>query len=90
MNGEGLSLEPLIGAIAAGCTAVIKPSELSPASSALLAEAIPTYIDSEAVKIIQGGVDVCGQLLQYKWDKILFTGPIFSPLLNICVRNNLL
>ncbi|KNA16763.1 hypothetical protein SOVF_086280 [Spinacia oleracea] len=70
----GLSLEPLIGAIAAGCTAVIKPSELSPASSALLAEAIPTYIDSEAVKIIQGGVDVCGQLLQYKWDKILFTG----------------
>ncbi|XP_057250541.1 aldehyde dehydrogenase family 3 member F1 isoform X2 [Beta vulgaris subsp. vulgaris] len=70
----GLAIEPLIGAIAAGCTAVIKPSELSPVCSVLLAEAIPTYVDSRAVKVIQGGIDVCNQLLQYKWDKIFFTG----------------
>lgn len=70
----GVSLEPLIGAIAAGCTAVLKPSELAPVSSALLAEAIPTYVDSRAVKVIEGGIDVCDQLLQYKWDKIFFTG----------------
>ncbi|XP_021728974.1 aldehyde dehydrogenase family 3 member F1-like [Chenopodium quinoa] len=70
----GLALEPLIGAIAAGCTAVIKPSELSPASSALLAKAIPAYVDPDAVKVIQGGIDVCGQLLLCKWDKIFFTG----------------
>ncbi|CAO2837343.1 unnamed protein product [Amaranthus hypochondriacus] len=70
----GVSLEPLIGALAAGCTAVVKPSELAPASSALLAAAIPNYVDSEAVKIIEGGIDVSSQLLQYKWDKIFFTG----------------
>jgi len=71
---EGLSLEPLIGAIAAGNTAVLKPSELAPACSALLAHAIPAYLDNRAIKIIQGGVDVTQKLLQFKWDKIFFTG----------------
>ncbi|KAL3850118.1 hypothetical protein ACJIZ3_012000 [Penstemon smallii] len=70
----GLSLEPLIGAIAAGNTVVIKPSELAPASSSVLAELIDTYLDREAIKVIQGGVSVGEQLVQQKWDKILFTG----------------
>ncbi|KAJ8449487.1 hypothetical protein Cgig2_002284 [Carnegiea gigantea] len=70
----GLSLEPLIGAIAAGNTAVLQPSQLAPASSALLADAIPAYLDNRAVKIVQGGVDVTQSLLQFKWDKIFFTG----------------
>ncbi|XP_052186959.1 aldehyde dehydrogenase family 3 member F1-like isoform X2 [Diospyros lotus] len=70
----GLSLEPLIGAIAAGNGVVIKPSDLSPACSSVLANTIHTYLDSEAVKVIQGGPSVGDRLLQLKWDKILFTG----------------
>uniref|UniRef100_A0A6N2MMM4 Aldehyde dehydrogenase n=1 Tax=Salix viminalis TaxID=40686 RepID=A0A6N2MMM4_SALVM len=70
----GISLEPLIGAIAAGNTAVLKPSELAPASASLLANVLPTYLDNKAVKVIQGGPAVGERLLQQKWDKIFFTG----------------
>lgn len=70
----GLSLEPLIGALAAGNTVVIKPSELSPTCSSLLANTIPIYLDNSAVKIIEGDASVGEQLLRHKWDKILFTG----------------
>ncbi|KAJ4962946.1 hypothetical protein NE237_022885 [Protea cynaroides] len=69
-----LSLEPLIGAISAGCTAVIKPSEHAPATSSFLARAIPRYMDTKAIKVIEGGVSVAEQLLQEKWGKIFFTG----------------
>ncbi|XP_020540623.1 aldehyde dehydrogenase family 3 member F1 isoform X2 [Jatropha curcas] len=70
----GLSLEPLIGAIAAGNTAVLKPSELAPATSSLLANTLINYLDNNAIKIIQGGSSVGEQLLHHKWDKIFFTG----------------
>ncbi|KAJ4844009.1 hypothetical protein Tsubulata_010785 [Turnera subulata] len=70
----GLSLEPLIGAIAAGNTMVLKPSELAPSCSSLLANSLPTYLDTRAIRVIQGGGAVGEQLLQQKWDKILFTG----------------
>ncbi|KAM3693305.1 hypothetical protein ACJW31_08G155900 [Castanea mollissima] len=70
----GLSLEPMIGALAAGNTVVLKPSELAPASASLLATAISTYLDNKAVKVIQGGPSVGEQLLQQRWDKIFFTG----------------
>ncbi|GLT78776.1 hypothetical protein SLA2020_503020 [Shorea laevis] len=70
----GLSLDPLIGAIAAGNAVVLKPSELAPACAALLAANIPNYLDGKAVKVIQGGPAVGEQLLQQKWDKIFFTG----------------
>ncbi|CAI5955115.1 unnamed protein product [Closterium sp. NIES-64] len=69
-----LSLDPLIGAIAAGNVAVLKPSELAPASSALLAELLPRYVDKEAVRVVQGGADVATALLECRWDKIFFTG----------------
>lgn len=70
----GLSLEPVIGAIAAGNSVVLKPSELAPASSSLLAKTIPTYLDKKAVKVIEGGAAVGEHLLRCKWDKIFFTG----------------
>jgi len=72
-----LSLDPLIGAISAGNVVVIKPSEQAPACSEFLANTIPQYLDSNAIKVIEGGSTVCEQLLQQKWDKIFFTG-IFS------------
>ncbi|KAF9617956.1 hypothetical protein IFM89_039249 [Coptis chinensis] len=71
---KGLSLEPLIGAIAAGNAAVLKPSELAPACSSLLANLIPLYLDKNAIKVVEGGVTIAGQLLEKKWDKIFFTG----------------
>ncbi|XP_065021609.1 aldehyde dehydrogenase family 3 member F1-like isoform X1 [Musa acuminata AAA Group] len=70
----GLSLEPLIGAIAAGNAIVLKPSELAPASSNFLAKSVPKYLDSMSVKVVRGGPDVGQKLLEQKWDKIFFTG----------------
>ncbi|MCL7051248.1 hypothetical protein MKW94_026947 [Papaver nudicaule] len=70
----GLALEPLIGAIAAGNTVVLKPSELAPACSSLLANIIPMYLDCKAVKVVEGGAMIAEGLLEMKWDKIFFTG----------------
>lgn len=72
-----LALDPIIGAISAGNVVVIKPSEQAPACSSFLANTIPRYLDSNAIKVIEGGPDVCEQLLLQKWDKIFFTGIIF-------------
>ncbi|XP_057978337.1 aldehyde dehydrogenase family 3 member F1-like [Malania oleifera] len=69
-----LALDPLIGAVSAGNTVVLKPSELAPACSSFLAKTIPFYLDKTAIKVIEGGADVGNQLLQQKWDKIFFTG----------------
>ncbi|XP_056170062.1 aldehyde dehydrogenase family 3 member F1 isoform X2 [Syzygium oleosum] len=69
-----LALDPLIGAISAGNTAVLKPSELAPACSSFLANTIPRYLDYGTIKVIGGGADVGDRLLQQKWDKIFFTG----------------
>ncbi|KAE9614604.1 putative aldehyde dehydrogenase (NAD(+)) [Lupinus albus] len=69
-----LALDPLIGAISAGNVVVIKPSDQAPKCSNFLANIIPHYLDSNAVKVIEGGTNVCQQLLLHKWDKIFFTG----------------
>ncbi|KAG5534608.1 hypothetical protein RHGRI_022659 [Rhododendron griersonianum] len=69
-----LALDPLIGAISAGNAVVLKPSELAPACSSFLANTIPLYLDSNAIKVVEGGADIAEQLLQQKWDKIFFTG----------------
>lgn len=70
-------MEPLIGAVAAGNSVLLKPSELAPASSSLLANVLPNYLDNNGIKIIEGGPEVGEQLLHQKWDKIFFTGPTF-------------
>lgn len=69
-------MEPLIGALSAGNVVVLKPSEIAPASSEFLAKNIPLYLDKKSVKVVQGCQKVGEQLLQYKWDKIFFTGKI--------------
>ncbi|KAF6154240.1 hypothetical protein GIB67_036458 [Kingdonia uniflora] len=53
-----LALDPLIGAIAAGNAVVLKPSELPPACSTLLANTIPSYMDDKAVMVVEGGASV--------------------------------
>ncbi|CAM6086424.1 unnamed protein product [Calypogeia fissa] len=69
-----LALEPVLGAIAAGNCVVLKPSEMAPASSALLAKLVPLYLDSSAVKVVEGGIPESTALLEQRWDKILYTG----------------
>jgi aldehyde dehydrogenase (NAD+) len=69
-----LSLDPVIGAIAAGNAVVLKPSEVAPATSSLLAELLPRYVDSTCIKVVEGGVSETTALLELKWDKIFYTG----------------
>lgn len=70
-----LLIEPLIGAIAAGCCAVLKPSELAPNTADYLAETLPKYMDSAAYAVVQGGAEESRFLVEsFKWDLIFFTG----------------
>ncbi len=69
-----LVLTPLIAAIAAGNCAVIKPSELAPASSELLAKLIPLYLDNAAIRVQEGGKDETTELLAMPFDKYFYTG----------------
>jgi aldehyde dehydrogenase (NAD+) len=69
-----LTLTPLAGALAAGNCAVVKPSELAPASSALLARLLPRYLDPEAVRVIEGSVAETTTLLEQPFDHIFYTG----------------
>ncbi|XP_068470613.1 aldehyde dehydrogenase family 3 member H1-like isoform X2 [Phaseolus vulgaris] len=69
-----LSMDPVIGAISAGNTVVLKPSEISPATSSLLANLIEQYLDNSAIRVVEGAVPETTALLEQKWDKILYTG----------------
>ncbi|MEY4533376.1 MAG: hypothetical protein RI926_1145, partial [Actinomycetota bacterium] len=69
-----LLLAPLIGAIAAGNAAVLKPSELAPATSAALAKLIPVYMDPRAIAIVEGAAQETGWLLEQHYDHIFYTG----------------
>jgi aldehyde dehydrogenase (NAD+) len=69
-----LTLGPAVGAIAAGNTVVLKPSEVTPASSALMAELVPRYLDNDAIAVIEGDGVVSQELIAQGFDHLLFTG----------------
>lgn len=69
-----LLLSPLVAALAAGNCAVVKPSELAPATATELARLLPDYLDSAAVQVVTGGADVAQQLLAERFDHIMYTG----------------
>jgi aldehyde dehydrogenase (NAD+) len=69
-----LTLGPAVGAIAAGNTMVLKPSEVAAASSALMAELVPKYLDSDAIAVIEGDGSVSQELIGQGFDHLLFTG----------------
>ncbi|MFE3757987.1 aldehyde dehydrogenase family protein [Nocardia tengchongensis] len=69
-----LTLSPLVAALAAGNCAVVKPSELAPATSALLARLIPHYLDAEAVVVVEGDGQTTQDLLALGFDHAFFTG----------------
>lgn len=69
-----LALDPLADAIAAGNTAILKPSAYSPATSALLKKLITSAYPEEYVAVVTGGREENGCLLEQKFDNIFFTG----------------
>ncbi|KAH8094837.1 NAD-aldehyde dehydrogenase [Cristinia sonorae] len=69
-----LSITPLMAAIAAGNTAVLKPSEHAPTCAALLHDLIGKYLDHDVVRVVQGGVEETTKLLELQWDHISYTG----------------
>ncbi len=69
-----LTLSPLTAAISAGNAAVIKPSELAPASADTLARLIPKYLDADAFSVVLGGASTTTALVDQPWDHIFFTG----------------
>ena len=69
-----LTLGPAVGAIAAGNTVVLKPSEVCPASSALMAELVPKYLDNDAIAVVEGDGSVSQELIAQGFDHICFTG----------------
>ncbi|WP_299685471.1 aldehyde dehydrogenase [uncultured Dokdonia sp.] len=72
-----LALTPLIGAIAAGNTVVLKPSELTSATSQVLEMIIQEVFSSEHVAVVQGAIPETTELLSQRWDYIFFTGSVF-------------
>ncbi len=69
-----LVISPLLGAIAAGNCAIIKPSEIAVNTSEVVADLIANTFDSNYIAAVTGGVEVSQQLLAEKFDHILFTG----------------
>ncbi|MBF2053518.1 MAG: aldehyde dehydrogenase [Candidatus Sericytochromatia bacterium] len=69
-----LLVAPLVGALAAGNCAVLKPSELAPATSALMAELIQKTFDPHYISLYEGALDVNQALLAERFDHIFFTG----------------
>jgi aldehyde dehydrogenase (NAD+) len=69
-----LVLAPLVGALAAGNAAVLKPSEVAAHTSQALARLVPRFLDGDAVAVIEGGVPETTALLDERWDHIFYTG----------------
>ncbi|MEO0033725.1 MAG: hypothetical protein RIS94_3483 [Pseudomonadota bacterium] len=70
----GLTLSPLAQALAAGNRAMIKPSEFTESTSALMAEVFPHYFAEEEVAVVTGGADVGADFCGLPFDHLLFTG----------------
>ena len=69
-----LTLQPLVGALAAGNTAVLKPSEHSPHVSNLINKLIKKYFPSNIVQVIEGDGNIAADLMTQKFDHVFFTG----------------
>lgn len=69
-----LTLGPAVGAIAAGNTVVLKPSEIAEASAHVMADLVPRYLDSDAIAVVEGDGAVSQELIAQGFDRLLFTG----------------
>jgi aldehyde dehydrogenase (NAD+) len=69
-----LTLGPAVGAIAAGNAVILKPSEVAAASSRLMAELVPRYLDRDAIAVVEGDGMVSQELIAQGLDRVMFTG----------------
>ncbi|XP_047463683.1 aldehyde dehydrogenase family 3 member A2-like [Mugil cephalus] len=69
-----VTIQPLIGAIAAGNAAVVKPSEVCVHTAKVMEELLPVYLDKELYPVVTGGVPETQELLRQKYDHIFYTG----------------
>jgi aldehyde dehydrogenase (NAD+) len=69
-----LILSPLVPALAAGDCVLIKPSEIAPQTSAVLADLLPRYLDPDAIAVVEGGAETTLALIDQGLDHIFFTG----------------
>ncbi|MGW1209075.1 aldehyde dehydrogenase family protein [Streptomyces sp. NPDC002499] len=69
-----LALAPMVGALAAGNAVLVKPSEMAPATSTVIAHLLPRYLDTQAVAVVEGGVPETTALLEQHFDHIFYTG----------------
>ena len=69
-----LTLVPLVGAIAAGNAAILKPSEVSPQSAKVIADLVAQYLDPQCIRVVNGAVAETTLLLEQRFDHILYTG----------------
>jgi aldehyde dehydrogenase (NAD+) len=71
-----LALCPVIAAVAAGNQVVLKPSELTPNTAAIIQKIISEVFPIDHLEVIQGNAEVATQLLEQRWDYIFFTGSV--------------
>ena len=71
-----LALCPLIAAVSAGNSVVLKPSELTPNTSKIIAEIIAEAFEKNHVDVVEGGIKESQNLLSQRWDYIFFTGSV--------------
>lgn len=69
-----LTLCPLVGAIAAGNTVLLKPSEVAPAVSGLIRDLIGKYFDPSFISVVEGGAEETTAILTHRFDSIFYTG----------------
>lgn len=69
-----LAIKPLISAVSAGCTAIIKPSEFTPGASAFIRNFVRNIFTPEEVAVVEGDKEVATELLGLPFDHIFFTG----------------
>ncbi|KJE97385.1 aldehyde dehydrogenase type III-PG [Capsaspora owczarzaki ATCC 30864] len=69
-----VSLCPMAGAIAAGNTVIVKPSELASHTAQLLSKLLPAYLDPKAYRVVNGGISETSALLEQRFDSICYTG----------------
>jgi len=71
-----LAMYPLIAAYAAGNQVILKPSELTPNTSSIIAKIVSTVFEKSQVAVLEGGIETANELLAERWDYIFFTGSV--------------
>jgi len=69
-----LIVDPLVSAIAAGCCAILKPSEMTPHTSALITRMVAELFDEQEIAVVEGDAQIAADLLKLPFDHIFFTG----------------